>query len=41
MTYMVQCSYCFEIYDADEYDLCPNCLEYSYINIDYDLGANR
>jgi len=41
MTYMVQCSYCYEIYDADDYDQCPNCLEFTCYNLDYDLGAKR
>jgi rRNA maturation endonuclease Nob1 len=35
MTYMVQCPYCFEFYDADEYELCPNCGNWNHINVYY------
>lgn len=38
---LVKCSYCFEIYDADDYDMCPNCWTFTYLNHDYDLGADR
>ena len=37
---LVQCSYCFEVYDSDE-SQCPNCLEFTCYNLNYDLGADR
>ena len=40
MVEKVQCSYCFEVYDSDELQ-CPNCLEPTVYNLDYDLGADR
>ena len=40
MSDLVKCSYCGEIYDDSE-DMCPNCWTFTYLNHDYDLGADR
>lgn len=40
MTNMVQCKYCFKIYDADKYVLCPKCKEWNHINAYY-VGEDR